>query len=63
MALVHEQRGDAFAQEGALHQALKEDPQDLLALLMRAALYERTGRMAQAVDVYIAATMVASLRS
>ena len=59
VALVHEQRGDAFAQEGALHQALKEDPQDLLALLMRAALYERTGRMAQAVDVYIAATMVA----
>lgn len=59
LALLQQQRGDVFAQEDALHRALKEDPMDLLALLMRASLFERTGRMAQAVDVYIAATMVA----
>lgn len=59
VALVEEQRGQVAAQEEALYRALKEDPQDLLALLMRGALFERTARMAQATDAYIAATMVA----
>lgn len=59
LALVHEQRRDDVAQEEALYRALKEDPLDLLALLLRAALFERTGRMVQATDVYIAATQVA----
>jgi aspartyl/asparaginyl beta-hydroxylase (cupin superfamily)/Flp pilus assembly protein TadD len=59
VALVHEQRGDVAAQEEALYRALKEDPQDLLALLLRGALLERTGRPEQATDAFIAATLVA----
>ncbi len=59
LALVQEQRGDVAAQEEALYRALKEDPQDLLALLMRGNLFERTGRPEQATDAFIAATMVA----
>ncbi len=59
VALVQEQRSDVAAQEEALYRALKEDPQDLLALLMRGTLFERTGRPEQATDAFIAATLVA----
>ena len=59
VALAQEQLGDVSAQEEALFRALKADPQDLLALLMRGALLERTDRPEQAADAFIAATMVA----
>ena len=59
VALLHQQRGDAQGEEGALFQALKADPQDLMALLLRGALFERQGRSAEAVAAYGAATIVA----
>jgi aspartate beta-hydroxylase len=59
LALVCQKRRDDPGEEDALFQALKAAPQDLLALLMRGALLERTGRAAAAVDAYIAATLVA----
>ena len=59
VALVHQQRADAAGEDEALFEALKSDPQDLLALLMRGALHERMGRSAAALDAYIAATTVA----
>lgn len=59
VALVHQQRGDAQGEESALFQALKADPQDLMALLMRGALFERQGRSAEALAAYGAATIVA----
>lgn len=59
LALVHRQRGDGCSEETALFQALRADPQDLMALLMRGALFERQGRGAEAVAAYGAATIVA----
>jgi len=59
LALVHQRRADAAGEEEALFQALKADPQDLVALLMRGALFERQGRTAAAVAAYTAATIVA----
>jgi aspartyl/asparaginyl beta-hydroxylase (cupin superfamily) len=59
LALVHQQRHDDAAQEAALHGALKADPEDLLALLMRGALFERRGLHEAALDSFIAASIVA----
>ena len=59
LALVHRRRRDEAGEEAALFGALKADPQDLLALLMRGELLERRGLMAAALDAYIAATVVA----
>jgi len=59
LAVVHQRRGDAQAEQDALYEALKADPQDLMALLMRGALYERTGRREAAEQAYVAATIVA----
>jgi aspartyl/asparaginyl beta-hydroxylase (cupin superfamily) len=59
VAQVQQRRGDEAAEEAALFEALKLDPQDLMALLMRGALHERHGRTGPAADAYIAATIVA----
>ncbi|MDE2369401.1 MAG: aspartyl/asparaginyl beta-hydroxylase domain-containing protein [Burkholderiales bacterium] len=59
LAQVQRQRGDDAAEEAALFEALKADPQDLFALLMRGQLYERQGRDQAAAHAYIAATIVA----
>ncbi len=59
VALVCQRQGDAAGEEAALVRALALDPFDLLALVMRAKLYERQGRMHDAAAAYGAAATVA----
>jgi aspartyl/asparaginyl beta-hydroxylase (cupin superfamily) len=59
LALLHQRRRDTAAEEAALVQALTADPQDLLALFLRARLYERQGRRHEAARFYGATAAVA----
>jgi tetratricopeptide (TPR) repeat protein len=55
--LCHQQKDDE-EEDKALFEALKIDPHDLLALLMRGELHERQGQLQKAVRAYGAAVMV-----
>ena len=50
---------DEAGEEAALQGALKADPSDLLALILRANLFERQGRVADAARLYGAVAVVA----
>lgn len=59
LAVVCQQQGDEAGEDAALSGALKRDPQDLLALLLRGALYERQKKTHAAAQAYGAAVRVA----
>lgn len=59
LALVAQRLGDEAAEEAALFRALTIDPYELLALLMRGALFERQGRTHEAARAFGAAATVA----
>lgn len=59
LALACQRLKDEAGEEEALHGALRVDPNDLMALLMRASLLERQGRMHQAATVYGSVARVA----
>lgn len=52
LALACQMLKDETAEEAAIRGALRTDPNDLLALILRANLLERQGRMHQAARVY-----------
>jgi aspartyl/asparaginyl beta-hydroxylase (cupin superfamily) len=58
VALASQQLGDAAAEEAALFKALAVDPYDLLALVLRGAMFERQGKAQQAATAYGAAASV-----
>ena len=58
VALACQQLKDDAAEEAALFKALAVDPYDLLALVLRGALYERQGKASQAAAAYGAAATV-----
>jgi aspartate beta-hydroxylase len=58
LARLCREQQDQEEEEKALFEALKIDPQDLLALLMRGELHERQGQMQKAVRAYGGAVMV-----
>jgi aspartate beta-hydroxylase len=58
LALVCQQLGDETGEEGAIQRALKVDPRDLPALLLRGKLLERQGRRHEAARAYGAAASV-----
>ena len=58
LALVAQKLGEEAAEEAALFQALTVDAYDLLALVMRGALFERQGRTHEAAKAYGAAATV-----
>ena len=59
LALVHRSRKDESAEEAAIKSALTTDPSDLLALVLRANLLERQGKMHRAAGAYAAVATVA----
>ena len=59
LGLVHQQLKDEQGEEIAVQRALRVDPRDLLALLMRANLYERQGKKQLAARTYGAAATAA----
>ncbi len=59
LALTHQQMKDDGAEEAALKQALKADPSDLLALLLKGGLQERRGNRHEAARAFGAAAAVA----
>ena len=59
LALVHRSRKDESAEEAAIKSALTTDPADLLALVLRANLLERQGKMHRAAGAYAAVATVA----
>ena len=59
LALVHRSRKDESAEEAAIKGALTADPSDLLALVLRANLLERQGKMHRAAGAYAAVATVA----
>ncbi len=58
VALACQQTKDDAAEEAALFKALAVDPQDLLALVLRGAMFERQGKAGQAAAAYGAAATV-----
>ena len=58
VALACQQVKDDAAEEAALFKALAVDPYDLLALVLRGAMYERQGKASQAAAAYGAAATV-----
>jgi aspartyl/asparaginyl beta-hydroxylase (cupin superfamily) len=58
VALACQQLKDDAAEEAALFKALAVDPYDLLALVLRGAMYERQGKASQAAAAYGAAATV-----
>lgn len=58
VALACQQLKDDAAEEAALFRALAVDPYDLLALVLRGAMYERQGKASQAAAAYGAAATV-----
>jgi aspartate beta-hydroxylase len=58
VALACQQLKDEAAEEAALFRALTVDPYDLLALVLRGAMYERQGKTSQAAAAYGAAATV-----
>ncbi len=58
VALASQQLKDDAAEEAALFKALAVDPYDLLALVLRGALFERQGKAHQAASSYGAAASV-----
>jgi aspartate beta-hydroxylase len=59
LALANRQLHDDAAEEAAITQALTVDPMDLLALIMRAEMYERFGKRHQAASAHAAVANVA----
>ena len=59
VALASQQLKDDAAEEAALFKALAIDPYDLLALVLRGAMFERQGKAQQAASAYGAAASVA----
>ena len=59
VALASQQLKDDAAEEAALFKALAIDPYDLLALVLRGAMFERQGKAQQAATAYGAAANVA----
>lgn len=59
VALASQQLKDEAAEEHALFQALSVDPCDLLALVLRGAMFERQGKANQAASAFGAAAAVA----
>ncbi|MEO8101843.1 MAG: aspartyl/asparaginyl beta-hydroxylase domain-containing protein [Betaproteobacteria bacterium] len=59
LALVCQRVGDEPGEENAIQGALAADPNDLLALIMRASLFERQGKTHKAARAYGAAVTVA----
>lgn len=59
LAMVNRNLLDDSAEEAALHRALKIDPSDLVALILRANLLERKGKPHEAARAYGAAATVA----
>jgi aspartyl/asparaginyl beta-hydroxylase (cupin superfamily) len=59
LARLSREQGDEAGEEEALLEALRLDPHDLLALLMRGELHERRGQLPKAVQAYTAAVTVA----
>lgn len=58
LALVHRQAENADAEEQALFRALSVDPYDVLALVLRGMLFERTARPGEAARAYGAAAAI-----
>ena len=58
VALACQQLKDDAAEEAALFKALAVDPYDLLALVLRGAMFERQGKASQAAAAYGAAATV-----
>ena len=58
VALASQQLKDDAAEEAALFKALALDPYDLLALVLRGAMFERQGKRQQAASAYGAAATV-----
>lgn len=59
LALVHQKMRNEPAEEAAIQRALTVDPSDLLALILRANLYERRGDRHKAASAYGAVATVA----
>ena len=59
LALTHKGRNDDVAEQAAIDNALRNDPSDLIALILRANLLERQGQRHKAASVYGAAASVA----
>lgn len=59
VALAARSLQEEAQEEAAIFQALKVDPYDLLALILRGGLYERQGRIHEAAKAYGAAVTVA----
>lgn len=59
LALVHQKRNDEPGEEQAIQRALTVDPTDLLALILRANLFERQGSTHKAALAYGAVATVA----
>lgn len=59
LALTHQGRKDEAAEQAAIDSALRTDPSDLVALILRANLLERQGQRHKAASVYGAVASVA----
>ncbi|RFP08929.1 MULTISPECIES: aspartyl/asparaginyl beta-hydroxylase domain-containing protein [unclassified Duganella] len=59
LALACQHQKDEAAEDAAIHGALKADPTDLIALILRANLLERQGKNHQSASVYGAVASVA----
>lgn len=59
LALTHQGRNDEAAEQSAIDSALRSDPSDLVALILRANLLERQGQRHKAAAVYGAVASVA----
>ena len=62
LAMLFRANGNAVKQEEALFQALRVNPHEMMALLMRGNLFERQGRSHEAVSNYQGAMAVAPQR-
>jgi len=59
LALICQQQNDAISEAAAIHGALSADPSDLLALILRAELFDRQGNRHQAAAAFGAVATVA----